>query len=155
MATVETTKGESLEVRKTIAAPREKVFRAWTEPEAVKQWFPPPGYEAAPTDIDLRPGGSYRWGLRKLPDGKPFWSTGTFIEVVAPRRIVYTWLWSGLPEENATRVTIDFHDRGGQTEVVLRHDRFVDVNQRNQHEQGWKLCIDQLNDYMKKEEKKS
>lgn len=106
MATAETGKGDSLEVRKTFAAPREKVFRAWTEPAAVNQWFPPPGYEAAPTDIDLRAGGTYRWGLRKLPDGEPFWTTGTFIEVDAPRRLVYTWLWSGAPESKATR-----HDR--------------------------------------------
>jgi len=154
MATAETGKGDSLEVRKTFAAPREKVFRAWTEPAAVNQWFPPPGYEAAPTDIDLRAGGTYRWGLRKLPDGEPFWTTGTFIEVDAPRRLVYTWLWSGAPESKATRVTIDFHDRGGMTEVVLRHDRFSDLKKRNEHEQGWGLCFDQLAEYIRKEEKK-
>ena len=151
---VEAATGESLEVRKTIAASRDKVFRAWTQPAAVKQWFPPPGYEAAPTDIDLRPGGTYRWGLRKLPDGEPFWTTGSFIEVEPPRRLVYTWLWSGLPESKATRVTIDFHDRDGKTEVVLRHDRFPDLEMRNEHQQGWTHCFDQLAEYLSNEEKK-
>ncbi len=153
MATAPTGAAESLEIRRTIAAPREKVFRAWTEPAAVKQWFPPSGYEAAPTDIDLRPGGTYRWGLRKLPDGEPFWSTGKFEEVDPPRRLVYTWLWSGAPDSKTTRVTIDFHDRNGKTEVVLRHDRFTDVDMRNQHEQGWTHCFDQLAEFLKKEKK--
>ena len=151
---VETKVGESLEVRKTFAASRDKVFRAWTQPAAVKQWFPPSGYEAAVTDIDLRPGGTYRWGLRKLPDGEPFWATGAFVEVEPPRRLVYTWLWSGAPESKATRVTIEFHDRGGETEVVLRHDRFPDLNMRNEHQQGWTHCFDQLSEYLSKEEKK-
>ena len=52
------------------------------------------------------------------------------------------------------RVTIDFHDRGGKTEVVLRHDRFSDLKKRNEHEQGWGLCFDQLAEYIRKEEKK-
>ena len=151
MATAAAGTGESLEVRKTIAAPREKVFDAWTRPEAVKHWFPPSGFEAAPTDIDLRPGGTWRWGVRHLPDGEPFWATGTFEVVDPPKRLVYTWIWSTRKDGKTTRVTVDFHDRSGKTEVVLRHDRFPDVNMRNEHQQGWTHCFEQLEEYLKKE----
>jgi uncharacterized protein YndB with AHSA1/START domain len=155
MARTETGSATSLEIRKTIAAPPAKVFRAWTDPKAVMRWFPQEGYEAAQTTIDLRPGGIYRWGLRKLPDGEPFFSTGRFIEIDAPRRLVCTWRWSSAPEtKDDTVITIEFQDRGGSTEVVLRHDRFPDVNMRNQHEQGWTHCLAQLEDFINKEEKK-
>ena len=154
MARTETS-ATSLEVRKIIAAPPAKVFRAWTDPKAVMRWFPQEGYEAAQTTIDLRPGGIYQWGLRKLPDGVPFFSTGKFIEIDAPRRLVCTWRWSGAPETmDDTVITIEFHDRGASTEVVLRHDRFPDANMRNQHEQGWTLCLAQLETLINKEEKK-
>ena len=140
---------EKIEVRRTVPAPRDKVFRAWTNAEAVKQWFPPPGYEAT---IDLRPGGTYRWGLRKLPDGEPFFGTGKFVEIDPPRRLVCTWRWSSAPESLETLLTIEFNDRSGGTEVVIRHERFPDVNMRNEHEQGWSLCLDQLAEFLKKKE---
>ena len=143
---------EKLELRRTYPAPRDKVFRAWTNAEAVKQWFPPPGYEAGPTTIDLRPSGAYRWGLRKLPDGEPFFSTGKFVEIDPPRRLVCTWRWSSAPESMETILTVEFQDRGGGTEVVIRHERFPDVNMRNEHEQGWSHCLDQLAKFLKKKE---
>ena len=142
---------ESLEIRKTIAAPREKVFRAWTRPELLKRWFPPGGFEAAPTDVDLRTGGTYRWGVRQLPDGEPFWATGTFEEVDPPKRLVFSWIWSTRKDDQTTRVTIDFLDRDGKTEIVLRHDRFPDVNMRNEHEQGWTHCLEQIEEFLMKE----
>jgi uncharacterized protein YndB with AHSA1/START domain len=157
MARTETgaVKGESLEVRRTYSAPREKIFRAWTDPKKVMQWFPPQGeYEAAATTIDLRPGGSYRWGLRKLPDGEPFWSVGTFLEIDPPRKLVYTWRWSSASESEDTIVTVEFHERGGGTELIIRHDRFASKDMRNQHEQGWQHCLVQLEEFINKEEKK-
>ncbi|HSP13360.1 MAG TPA: SRPBCC domain-containing protein [Thermoanaerobaculia bacterium] len=144
--------GEKLEVRRTYAAPPEKIFRAWTDPEEVKQWFPPEGYEAARTIIDLRPGGTYEWGLRKLPDGQPFCSTGTFIEIAAPRRLVYTWRWSGASEADETLVTVEFAKRGSGTEIVIRHERFPNADLRNQHKDGWILCLEQLSEFLKKKE---
>jgi uncharacterized protein YndB with AHSA1/START domain len=117
------------------------------------QWFPPDGFEAGLTTIDLRPGGTYQWGLRKLPDGEPFCSTGVFLEVDPPRRLVYTWRWSSAPESKGdTVVTIEFQDRSGGTEVVLRHDRFPDTNMRNEHEKGWTHCLAQLEEFINKEE---
>jgi uncharacterized protein YndB with AHSA1/START domain len=118
------------------------------------QWFPPEGYEAAPTSIDLRKGGTYRWGLRKLPDGEPFFSTGKFLEIDTPQRLVYTFRWSGQPDSEETIVTVEFQERGGGTEVVVRHDRFTSKEARNEHEQGWKRCLEQLAEFISKEEKR-
>src|SRR5215208_5876959 len=137
-------KGESLEVRRTFSAPREKVFRAWTDPTQVSRWSPPGDYDPAPTTIDLREGGTYRWGVTPKAGGEPFWSVGTFLEIDAPKKLVYTWRWSNAPDSPETVVTVEFHERGAGTELVLRHDRFPTVEMRNHHEQGWTHCLVQL-----------
>ncbi len=116
------------------------------------RWFPPEGYEPARTIIDLRPGGSYEWGLRKLPDGEPFCSMGTFIEIEPPRRLVYTWRWTGMTEAQETLVTVEFEKRGSGTELVIRHERFPNADLRNQHKEGWTHCLEQLAAFIEKEE---
>ena len=70
------------------AAPREMVFRAWTDPEQVGQWWGPQGFTTTTSEIDVRPGG--RWiFVRHGPDGTDFLNRIDFIDVVAPERLVY------------------------------------------------------------------
>src|SRR2546423_15173898 len=87
----------TLTLRRSFASPREKVFRAWTEPEHLRSWWGPPGYETIEADVDLRPGGAYRLAMRKAPDGAPFFLTGTYREVLPPERLAYTWTGEGTP----------------------------------------------------------
>lgn len=63
-------------LRRTFAAPRERVFEVWTEPEHLFRWWGPPGTAMLEAKVDLRPGGSYRLTMRKLPDGEPFYLLG-------------------------------------------------------------------------------
>ena len=79
---------------------------------------------------------------------------GKFLEVDAPKRIVYTWRWSTAPDSEETIVTVEFHERGTGTELVLRHDRFPTKDMRDHHEQGWKHCLDQLEAFINKETKR-
>lgn len=83
-----------LEIRRTFEAPREKVFEAWTLPEALTQWWGPEGYATPSAEVDLRPGGRYRLGMKKLPDGEIFYLSGAYREVRAPEKLVYTWRWN-------------------------------------------------------------
>ena len=144
MATLDAKAQTTLQLTRTFAAPREKVFRAWTDPEEVKKWFHPPGYETPSAEIDLRVGGKYRFGMRKLPDGEVFYLSGSYREVRRPERLVYTWQWEAEPELGDTLVTVQFHDRGGSTEVVLTHELFPTEKARQEHERGWSGGLDNL-----------
>lgn len=144
MATLDAKSQSTLQIKRTFAAPRERVFRAWTDPEELKKWWGPPGYATPSAEVDLRVGGKYRFGMRKLPDGEMFYLSGTYREVRPPEKLVYTWRWEAKPEYGETLVTVEFHDRGGSTEVVLTHELFPDEKARGEHERGWGGCLDKL-----------
>jgi uncharacterized protein YndB with AHSA1/START domain len=137
-----------LQLRRTIAAPRQKVFRAWTDPEAVKAWWSPPDHDTLGIEIDLRVGGHYRFTMRKRPDGEPFSVYGTFQEVHSPERVVYTWRWDWA-DKSEMLVTVEFHDLGKQTEMVLTHERFPSAELREEHSKGWNGCFDRVEQYVR------
>ncbi len=134
----------TLNLKRTFKAPREKVFRAWTDPEELKKWWGPEGYSTPSAEVDLRVGGKYRFGMMKLPDGEIFYLSGTYREVRPPERLVYTWLWEGNPERGETLVIVEFRDLGTTTEVILTHERFPDEKVRDDHNKGWNGCLDRL-----------
>lgn len=148
MATPTTDQAITLRLTRVFAAPREKVFRAWTSAEALTQWWGPLGHGTASAEVDLRAGGRYRLGMRKLPDGAIFYLSGAYREVKAPEKLVYTWRWEAEPEYGETLVTIEFRDRGTSTEVVLTHELFPTETMREQHGQGWSGCLDRLADLL-------
>lgn len=94
--------------------------------------------------MDLRVGGRFRLGMRKLPDGEIFYLAGTYREVRPPERLVYTWRWESEPELGETLVTVELRERGASTEVVLTHELFPSAEVRQQHERGWASCLDRL-----------
>jgi uncharacterized protein YndB with AHSA1/START domain len=137
--------GITLRARRTFTASRERVFRAWTTPEVLKRWWCPPGWVPADMEVDLRVGGEYRIGMRRLGDDDVVYVRGQFLEVQAPRRLVYTWRWVGAFENQPeTRVTVEFLDRDGTTEVVLVHDHFAELGVRQQHLSGWVAACDRM-----------
>ena len=132
----------SLEVRRTIRAPRQKVFDAWTTAEELKAWHAPGPLTVSFAQIDLRPGGAYRIHMR-APDGTEHRVSGTYREVDAPKKVVYTWGWDGDHVVKDSIVTIEFNDLGNATEVVLRHE-IADDAERANHEKGWIAIMDKL-----------
>jgi uncharacterized protein YndB with AHSA1/START domain len=134
----------TLHLTRTFAAPREKVFRAWTEPEELKRWWGPEGYATPIAEVDLQVGGKYRLGMRKLPEGDLFYLVGTYREVRRPEKLVYTWSWEGQADFGETLVTVEFRDRGPSTEVVLTHALFRTEKARQDHDKGWNGCLDRL-----------
>jgi uncharacterized protein YndB with AHSA1/START domain len=147
MAT-ESTPTASLRIRRVFKAPREAVFRAWTDPEALKVWFVHPDYEVPAVTVDLRVGGRYAITLRKLPDGEPFDVSGTYREVILHEKLVFTWAWSHNPGRSETVVTVEFREAGEATEVVLSHDLFRVEATRDEHRRGWGICLDGLDRYL-------
>ncbi len=138
-------------LKRTFAVPRERVFKVWTEPEHLVNWWGPPGTVTPEAKVDLRPGGSYRLTMRKLPDGEPFYLTGTYREVKPPERLVYTWTWEGSTMQvKDSVVTVEFLDRGGSTEVILTHALLPSDEARAAHTHGWTGCFDRLAEWLQK-----
>jgi uncharacterized protein YndB with AHSA1/START domain len=137
---------DTLRVTRTFSASRQRVFRAWTEPELMMRWFVEGDGNMTVCDIDLREGGTYR--LEGEMSGKHWRIWGSFLEVRPPERLVYTWVWKhdvGIgTSEGDTTVTVEFHERGGETELVLTHERFASVTARDEHTQGWQSCLKRL-----------
>lgn len=141
----------TLQIKRTFAAPREKVFRAWTDPKALMRWFAPSDDYSTPlVEVDLRVGGKYRIQM-KAPDGQAHTVHGIYREVTPPSKLVFTLSWEeaacGGPEmtpEQETLVTVEFHDRGGATDIILTHEYFPTVKARDSHNEGWTGCLDRL-----------
>jgi uncharacterized protein YndB with AHSA1/START domain len=139
-----------LVLTRLINAPREKVYRAWTEPELLKQWFAPKPYTTPIVEIDVRPGGSAYFVMRG-PDGKDLPNHGVYLEVVPNEKLVstdaYVKAWEPSEKPFMTLI-LTFEDEGGKTRYTARVRHWT-VADREAHEkmgfhEGWGLCTDQL-----------
>ena len=130
-------------------APRERVFAAWTDEEQLKRWWGPGRYVTTMARVDLRPGGRYELMLE--PGSMHL--VGEFREVVAPERLVYTWRWdAGVPDRRESLVTVEFHDLGERTELVLVHDNFAGPGPVDMYDAGWASGLRKLAVHLGSEE---
>jgi uncharacterized protein YndB with AHSA1/START domain len=136
----------SVEYRTTriVEASAEDVFRAWTDPAVLSQWFGPGTMSSPHVEIDPRPGGAYRVTMRE-PDGSTFVVGGTYREVDPPRRLQFTWRWeSGVPYTFESLVTVELVPIGERTELTLTHNGFPDAQAAASHERGWDASLPKL-----------
>jgi uncharacterized protein YndB with AHSA1/START domain len=132
----------TLYITRTFAAPRQKVFEAWTQPDVIRQWFAAaPDMEGTTAEIDLRVGGTYRIGMRNIPKNIHYTARGVYKEIVPNERITFTWSWEERPDEPESLVTIEFRDAPNSTEMRLTHSRFVSKERCDEHKQGWNGCF--------------
>ena len=148
---------QELVIERVFDAPRELVWRAWTEPEQVMRWWGPKGYTSPAAEIDLRVGGKYLWCMRS-PEGQDLWSTGVYREIVPLERIVCTNSFSDekgnvvpashygiggdMPQEVLGTVT--FEDLGGKTRMTLRNEGLPAGEMREGADAGWNEAFDKL-----------
>jgi len=139
-----------LVLTRLINAPREKVYRAWTDPELMKQWFAPKPYTTPVVEVDVRPGGS-AYIVMRGPDGKDMPNRGVYLEVVPNEKLVstdaYVKAWEPSEKPFMTLI-LTFEDEGGKTRYTARVRHWT-VADREAHEKmgfhgGWSLCTDQL-----------
>jgi uncharacterized protein YndB with AHSA1/START domain len=132
-------------------APRQAVFRCWTEADLVKQWFAPAPFSVAEATLDPRVGGANSISM-KTPDGQVMPSQGVFLEVVQDERIVFTDAFAAgwQPREGTPFmvVSITLSDEGRKTRYIARARHWSEESTQ-QHEAmgfhaGWSLCADQL-----------
>ncbi len=133
----------SLRLVRTIKAAPEKVFAAWTDPQALKRWMAP-GDDMAVTvaETDLRAGGRYRIVMREA-GGTEHRVGGVYRDIKPGRRLVFTWAWESEPERE-TLVKVELRKKGAGTELTLTHTGFADEASRDRHDHGWIGCIGRL-----------
>lgn len=132
-----------LVLTRIIDAPREKVYRCWTEPELMKLWFVPKPWTTRHVEVDLRPGGASLIVMAD-PDGNEFPNPGVYLEVVPNERLVFTdaFLAGWEPSEKPFMVgIITFEDQGGKTLYTARARHWT-AEDRETHEkmgfhEGW------------------
>jgi uncharacterized protein YndB with AHSA1/START domain len=144
------TSDRELVLTRLIDAPRAKVYRAWTEPELLKQWFAPLPWTTPSAELDVRPGGANMIVMRD-PEGRDFPNHGVYLEVVENERLVitdaYTKAWEP-SEKPFMTVILTFEDEGGKTRYTARARHWTAAD-REAHEkmgfhEGWGQCADQL-----------
>ena len=102
-------------------APRDLVFKAWTDPKHLAQWWGPNGFTTTTSAFDLRPGGVWRFVMHG-PDGRDYQNRITFEEIVPPERIVYRHDGGDDVEPVQFKQTVIFEDFGGKTRITWQGD---------------------------------
>ena len=139
-----------LVVNRLINVPRAKLFRCWTEPALITQWFTPPPWKTIAAEIDVRAGGSSCITMQG-PDGTKVPNLGIYLEVVKNERIVFTdaytsaWVPSGKPFFTGI---LTFEEEGGQTRYIARARHWTAedcaAHQKMGFHEGWGIATDQL-----------
>jgi uncharacterized protein YndB with AHSA1/START domain len=148
--TTTATEGRDLVLTRIIDVPRDKVFKAWTDPALLKQWFAPMPWTTPSVETDVRVGGSTLIVMRG-PDGNEFPYRGVYLEVVENERLVFTDAFTKAwqpSEKPFMTVVLTFEDQGGQTKYTARVQHWT-VADREAHEkmgfhEGWPICAEQL-----------
>jgi uncharacterized protein YndB with AHSA1/START domain len=128
----------TLVLRRVFAASRQRVFRAWIEPEALESWFRPKGMRVTVRSLDARIGGSFRF---EVEGGKAV--VGTYLQIIFPEKLVFTWSGESTQGQE-TIVTLDFLDQGPVTEIVLTHEGLNTPEMRLLVGSGWPSLLDAL-----------
>lgn len=143
MAAKTTSDVPTLRLERRFAAPRERVFRAWTDAAELSQWFAPTDeHKTKVVALDVRVGGRYCIEMHP-PSGNVHIVVGTFREVRPPDKLVFTWAWEG-KDMGETLVTLEFRDRAGSTDLILTHELFPTQELRDEHNKGWDGCLRRL-----------
>ena len=143
MATQPST-GFALTLERTIAAPPEKVFDAFTQAETLARWFSPSDqYTSTVPECDARPGGRYRIEMRHS-GGNVHVVYGVYERVVRPTELVFSFAWENMPERGHSRVTVTFEKTGTGTKLVIFQEQLPSAEMREAHNAGWTGCLARL-----------
>lgn len=146
---------QELVMTRIFDAPREVVFKAWTDPERLKLWWGPTGFTNPVCELDVRPGGAIRIHMR-APNGIVYPMTGVYREIVEPERLVFSS--SALDDKGNPLFeilnTVTFAEHGGKTKLTVHAKVMMATPAGAPHlagmEMGWSLTLDRLAEYVAK-----
>lgn len=150
-------------------APRDKVWKSWTEAERLKHWWGPKGFTVKQLKLDLRPGGTMHYSL-KMPDGNEMWGLFVYREIVPPERLVFVNSFSDPQGGISTHplnptwprqmlTTVSFEEQGGKTKVTVHWvplegstdlERKTFEDGRESMKMGWTGTFEQFTGYLAK-----
>ena len=132
-----------IRIERTIAAPPERVYAAWTDPALLDRWFCPNPALALDVTADVVVGGTYRVDMG---EGR-YVAEGTYTELVPPRIVAFTWKWTTSDDDAAnpvTQVRVELEPTDDGTHLVLLHAGLADLEDAQGHREGWELSLDRL-----------
>lgn len=139
----------SLSITRLFKAPPEEVFKAWTDPAALTQWFGPHGVTTTDAEVDLRVGGKYQFSMQE-DDGTRHHPNGEYRVIDPPKKLVFTWILDGDGCSGSdghyteTQVTIELEDVDGSCRLTLTHDFLPSEASKEAHDMGWTGSLDRL-----------
>ncbi|AKI98852.1 uncharacterized protein YndB with AHSA1/START domain [Archangium gephyra] len=146
---VKSTSDRELVLVRVLNAPRELVFKTWTEPEHVEKWWGPRGYTTKTHKMDVRPGGTWHYLMTHAEHGE-FDNLITYREVVRPERLVYSHGTSEEPEQ--FQVTVTFANEGGKTRLTMHSvwpsAEVLAAMKKYGAEEGGKHTMDKLEEHL-------
>lgn len=141
-------KNETIVIRKIIAATREEVFEAWTDPESMRHWMRGrEDMQESDVHLEVRPGGNFSITMKGKNGNHEH--TGQYRVVDPPSRLVFTWISKGTHEQE-TIVTVDLKQRGTECELTLTHEKLPGKEAASGHEDGWNRIAELLARYLAK-----
>jgi len=146
-------KAESFElvVDRTYNAPRDLVWKVFTDPAHARHWMGPRHHPAVAFEQDVRVGGRWSLTLKSVEDGKLLKQGGVFREIAPRERVVYTMSWDEAHPANGPEmlISIDFSDAGAdKTRVVFRQEGLPSIPERDGHNEGWNSAFDRIDDLL-------
>jgi uncharacterized protein YndB with AHSA1/START domain len=141
----------SVEIKRFIKAPRDRVYAAWTDSAQLRQWFGPESVETQELIADPRVGGTFRWDLIN-EEGEKMTCRGEYRELQPGKKVVFTWQWDDDEtwENHISVVTVELDDRDGGTELRLTHEQLPNEESREGHTRGWGSALDKLEEFLSK-----
>lgn len=134
---------DALVVRRVLPVSRERVFAAWLDPVSMAQWMMPGETTEAFVEIDARVGGSFRIVMRHGRRGnQDYEHRGEYLVIQPPSLLSFTWI-SDATDHQPTVVTVELHERGDDTELVLTHRRLPPAK-AEAHRLGWSDIVRKL-----------
>jgi len=144
------TDDRELVLTRLIDAPREKLWRCWTEPKLMVQWFTPAPWKTIHAETDVRPGGS-SYIVMQGPDGTEMPNRGVYLEVIRNEKLVFTDAYTKAWEPSAKPFftgVLTFEDQGGKTLYTARalhwSQEDCDTHDKMGFHQGWGIATDQM-----------
>ena len=151
-----TTDDQGVTVERVMEAPREVVWRAWSECEHFARWYGPEGFTLPTCEMDFRVGGTHLWGMRS-PDGWEMWTTGVYREIDPVERFSTTEVTCdadgnpangpGMDAPMETLLTVVLEDLGGgQTKMSVSQTGWADPSMAGGAGAGWMQALEKLAD---------
>ena len=149
MQTMELPSDNELVITRVLNAPREMVWRAWTEREHMMRWSCPKDFSLLFCEGDLRIGGAWRAGMRS-PEGQEFVMGGEYCEIAPPEYLAFTHGWENdeYHPGHVSQITVALEEVSCGTKMVFRQTKLATASSRDGHAEGWTGAFDNLDAYL-------